>query len=103
VRARILTLTKVPPPEETRLTRWSSYEMTRYLHRRAGISVSHNFVSTLWRACDRQPHRQGSFTVSHDPDFTTKVTDNNADVDGWLAKHPNVTFHFTPKGASWIN
>lgn len=24
-------------------------------------------------------------------------------VAGWLAKHPNVKFHFTPKGASWIN
>ncbi len=30
-------------------------------------------------------------------------THNNEDVDAWLAKHPNVTFHFTPKGASWIN
>ena len=23
--------------------------------------------------------------------------------DDWLAKHPNVTFHFTPTGASWLN
>lgn len=30
-------------------------------------------------------------------------THNNADVDAWLAKHPNVTFHFTPVGSSWIN
>jgi len=30
-------------------------------------------------------------------------THNNAEVDTWLAKHPNVTFHFTPKGSSWIN
>ena len=30
-------------------------------------------------------------------------THNNEDVEVWLAKHPNVTFHFTPKGASWIN
>jgi len=24
-------------------------------------------------------------------------------VQAWLAKHPNVEFHFTPKGASWLN
>lgn len=24
-------------------------------------------------------------------------------VRKWLAKHPNVHFHFTPKGASWLN
>lgn len=30
-------------------------------------------------------------------------THNNPEVDEWLEKHPNVTFHFTPKGGSWIN
>jgi transposase len=30
-------------------------------------------------------------------------THNNADVGAWLGKHSNVTFHFTPKGSSWIN
>lgn len=25
------------------------------------------------------------------------------DVDAWLAKHPLVTFHFTPTGSSWLN
>jgi transposase len=209
VRARIVALTKTPPPDETGLTHWSSYEMSRYLRRREGISVSHNFVSMLWRECGLQPHRQGTFKVSRDPDFATKVADivglyldppvgavvlsfdektqvqalertqpllpisfgktekrthdyvrhgttnlfaaldvltgnvigrcfdrrrttefitfmsqvlhkypqdkeihvvldnlsthDNEDVDAWLAKHPNVTFHFTPKGASWIN
>jgi transposase len=24
-------------------------------------------------------------------------------VRAWLAKHPNVTFHFTPIGSSWLN
>ena len=69
---RILALTKVPPPAETGLTHWSSYEMARYLHRREGISVSHNFVSVLWRECDLQPHRQGTFKVSRDPDFAAE-------------------------------
>jgi transposase len=30
-------------------------------------------------------------------------THSGADVDAWLSKHPNVTFHFTPTGSSWIN
>ena len=30
-------------------------------------------------------------------------THNNAEVGGWLAKHPNVAFHFTPTGSSWLN
>jgi len=24
-------------------------------------------------------------------------------VQAWLAQHPKVQFHFTPKGASWLN
>jgi transposase len=30
-------------------------------------------------------------------------THSSPDVDTWLGKHPNVTFHFTPTGSSWIN
>ncbi len=68
-------MTKVPPPAETGLTHWSSYEMARYLRRCEGISVSHNFVSMLWREHGLQPHRQGTFKVSRDPDFARKVAD----------------------------
>ena len=25
------------------------------------------------------------------------------DVNTWLARHPNVSFHFTPTGSSWLN
>ncbi len=208
-RARILALTRLPPPEETGLTHWSSYEMAKYLKRREGISVSHNFIHELWRENDLKPHLQGTFKVSKDPDFSAKVVDivglyldppdgavvlsidektqvqalertqpmlpvdfgksaqrthdyqrhgttnlfaslevltgkvtgtcfarkrtreflrfmnkvaraypqdrqihvildnlrthNNANVAEWLAKHPNITFHYTPKGSSWIN
>ncbi len=42
VRARIVALTKMPPPQETGLTHWSTYEMVKYLKRHEGISVSHN-------------------------------------------------------------
>ena len=209
VRARILALTRLPPPSETGLTHWSSYEMAKYLKRHEGISVSHNFISTLWREHDLKPHLQGTFKVSTDPEFSAKVVDivglylnppdgavvlcfdektqvqalertqpmlpvdfgksaqrthnyrrhgttnlfaaldiltgkvvgrcfprkrtgeflkflnrllrdqprskeihvildnlsthNNDDVEAWLAKHPNVTFHYTPTGASWIS
>jgi transposase len=209
VRARILALTRMAPPAETGLTHWSSYEMAKYLRRHEDISVSHNFIAVLWRDNDLKPHRQGTFKVSRDPEFTAKVIDivglylspptgavvlsydektqvqalqrtqpllpvdfgktekrthdykrhgttnlfaaldvltgrvigrcferkrtteflrfmnevirkqpkgreihvvldnlsthNNADVDAWLAKHPDVTFHFTPVGSSWIN
>jgi transposase len=30
-------------------------------------------------------------------------THSGSDVDAWLTKHPNVTFHFTPTGSSWLN
>ncbi|MGH9447887.1 MAG: IS630 family transposase [Terriglobia bacterium] len=209
VRSRIIALTRSGPPEKTGLTHWSSREMAKYLKRNEGISVSHNFISELWLEKDLRPHRQGTFKVSRDPDFATKVVDiiglyldpptgavvlsfdektqvqalsrtqpmlpvdfgktekrthdykrhgttnlfaaldiitgavkgrcfdrrrtveflkfmtsvvreypssqeihvildnlsthNNAKVDEWLEKRPSVKFHFTPKGASWIN
>jgi transposase len=30
-------------------------------------------------------------------------THSGPDVDAWLTRHPNVTFHFTPTGSSWLN
>jgi transposase len=30
-------------------------------------------------------------------------THDTAQVNAWLARNPNVTFHFTPVGSSWIN
>jgi len=30
-------------------------------------------------------------------------THSTPEVKTWLAKHPRVVFHFTPKGASWMN
>jgi transposase len=30
-------------------------------------------------------------------------THSGATVDKWLAKHPHVTFHYTPIGSSWLN
>jgi transposase len=208
-RARILALTRIPPPENTGLTHWSTYEMAKYLKRHEGINVSHNFIHQLWQENGLKPHLQGTFKLSTDPDFSAKVCDivglylnpphgavvlsfdektqvqaldrtqpllpvsfgktekrthdykrngttnlfaalevltgevtgdcfqrkrttevlkfmnkiaskypreqeihvildnisthNNAKVVRWLEKHPNFTFHYTPKGSSWIN
>jgi hypothetical protein len=30
-------------------------------------------------------------------------THTTPDIQDWLARNPQVTFHFTPKGASWVN
>jgi transposase len=30
-------------------------------------------------------------------------THTTPEVKAWLARNPNVTFHFTPVGSSWIN
>src|SRR5205807_5754594 len=30
-------------------------------------------------------------------------THSTTAVQGWLVRHPHVQFHFTPKGASWLN
>ena len=76
VRSRILALSRESPPESTGLTHWSSMEMAKYLERHEGISVSHNFVSVLWREHGLQPHRQGTFKLSNDPDFAVKVADH---------------------------
>jgi hypothetical protein len=46
--------------------------MAKYLKQHEGISVSHNFVSTLWREYGLQPHRQGTFTLPTDPDFARR-------------------------------
>jgi transposase len=58
-RSRILALSRESPPEHTGLTHWSSGAMAKYLKRHEGISVSHNFVSVLWRENGLQPHRVG--------------------------------------------
>ncbi len=49
--------------------------MARYLKREMGICISHNFVAALWREHGLQPHRQGTFKLSTDPDFEEKVID----------------------------
>jgi transposase len=208
IRARVLALSRTSPPVESGLSHWSSREMAAFVTRTEGVSISHHYVAKLWRDNGIQPHRQGTFKVSKDPDFAEKVADivglyldppggavvlsvdektqvqaldrtqsllpitfdateqrthdyvrhgvtnlfaalnvgtgevtgecypardganflaflkkavkphagqeihvvldnlsthTTPDVQAWLEAHPNVRFHFTPKGASWVN
>lgn len=75
IRARILALTQMSPPEETGLTHWSSREMAKFIARTEGVSVSYHYVAKLWRANGLRPHRQGTFKVSKDPEFAGKVAE----------------------------
>ena len=50
-------------------THWSSRGMARV----SGLSVS--TVQRIWRAFGLQPHREGTFKLSTDPDFVDKVRD----------------------------
>ena len=35
--------------------------------------------------------------------FDNLSTHSGKDVDKWLAMHPDIKFHFTPTGSSWLN
>jgi transposase len=56
-----------------------------------------NFLAFLKRAV--KPHGGKDIHVVLD-NLSTHTT---PDVETWLAKNPQVKFHFTPKGASWVN
>ncbi len=75
IRAQIVALTRQTPPGETGLTHWSSRELAGYLKRTRGISVSHSFIQDVWQEHGLKPHRQGTFKLSADPEFQTKVCD----------------------------
>jgi transposase len=75
VRARIIALTRMSPPVETGLSHWSSRELSAFLQRTEGVSVSHNFIAGLWRRHGLKPWRVGTFKLSRDPAFTEKVAD----------------------------
>ncbi|MDT3446283.1 MULTISPECIES: IS630 family transposase [unclassified Pseudofrankia] len=75
VRARIVALTRATPPAETGLSHWSSRELATYVSRTGGVRVSWHYVAKVWRAEGLRPHRQGTFELSRDPEFATKVAD----------------------------
>ena len=67
----------------------------------------------LGRCFDRRRTKEflrfmSEVVVAHEGRKIHVVLDNLAthsgpDVDTWLERHPNVTFHFTPTGSSWLN
>jgi transposase len=73
--SRILALTRTTPPETTGLSHWSCREMAKYITRTTGVSVSWFYVAQLWRKNGLKPHRQGTFKLSRDPEFSEKVAD----------------------------
>src|SRR5690242_639391 len=75
VRARILAVTRCSPPRETGLSHWSSRELSGFLKRTENISVSHNYIATLWREHGLKPWQVGTFKLSRDPAFAEKVAD----------------------------
>jgi transposase len=56
-----------------------------------------NFLAFLKKAV--KPHAGKEIHVVLD-NLSTHTT---PDVEAWLTKNPQVKFHFTPKGASWVN
>jgi transposase len=75
VRARILAVSRGSPPSDTGLSHWSSRELSGFLRRTEGISVSHNYIAALWREHGLTPWRVGTFKLSRDPAFAEKVAD----------------------------
>jgi transposase len=55
------------------------------------------FLAFLRKAI--RPHRGKEIHVVLD----NLSTHDTPEVQAWLAAHPNVTFHFTPVGSSWMN
>lgn len=56
-----------------------------------------DFLAFLKR--EVRPHRDKQIHIVLD-NLSTHTT---PDVEAWLDKNPNVTFHFTPVGSSWMN
>jgi len=75
IRARVLALTRETPPSTLGISHWSSSEMSRYIRKTEGVSVSRAWVCQLWRENGLKPWRQGTFKISRDPNFEDKVRD----------------------------
>jgi len=65
--SRVVTLTLEAKPKNA--THWS----TRLMAEKAGLSQT--AISRIWRAFGLQPHREGTFKISEDPQFVDKVRD----------------------------
>ncbi|MFE6904479.1 IS630 family transposase [Streptomyces sp. NPDC057717] len=75
VRARVIALTRMTPPDATGLSHWSTRELAKYLKRTENIGVSWHYIARVWREESLKPHRSGTFKLSRDPAFAEKVAD----------------------------
>lgn len=75
VRARVIALTRMTPPDGTGLSHWSTRELAKYLKRVENTTVSWHYIARIWREEHLKPHRNGTFKISKDPAFTEKVAD----------------------------
>ena len=73
IRARVLALTRETPPSALGISHWTSAEMSRYIKKTEGVYVSKAWVAGLWREDGLKPWQQGTFKISRDPDFESKV------------------------------
>src|ERR687893_995217 len=73
IRARVLALTRETPPSVLGISHWTSAEMSRYIKKTEGVYVSKAWVAGLWREDGLKPWQQGTFKISRDPDFESKV------------------------------
>jgi transposase len=55
------------------------------------------FLTFIKQVAAAYPDRELHVVVDN---LSTHTTD---ELDAWLAKHPRITFHFTPTGSSWLN
>jgi transposase len=55
------------------------------------------FIAFMDQVAERHPDRELHVVLDN------LSTHSGREVDAWLAAHPNVRFHFTPIGSSWLN
>ncbi|WP_327249912.1 IS630 family transposase [Streptomyces sp. NBC_01320] len=75
VRARVIALSRMTPPDGTGLSHWSTRELAKYLKRTEDVIVSWHYIARIWREENLKPHRSGTFKISKDPAFAQKVAD----------------------------
>ncbi|WSB25602.1 IS630 family transposase [Streptomyces sp. NBC_01788] len=75
VRARVIALTRMTPPDGTGLSHWSTRELAKYLKRTEDVTVSWHYIARIWREENLKPRRSGTFKISKDPAFAERVTD----------------------------
>jgi transposase len=108
-----LDRTQPPRPTDVDKTQKRTYDYVRNGTTTLFAALNTATGEVLGRCFDR--HRTKEFlafmdqvSAHHDGREIHVVTDNlsthfGPEVDTWLSEHPNIQFHFTPTGSSWLN